>query len=310
MDGIFFAKKPKTGDILLLLLGLFLLGMGITARLPQWSSSWKTVPYLIIGCGLTVISLLSLTMNRGAYIHISEDWICGKYHRFGHIDCAIEQIDFVMAQGNTLTILLKNGKRHIIYGLENAPDLSSALRKKLFHMENSSPQELRQKMERIQASRKKELWYLLGFSLLLFVNILIAVLLTDGKDMSDFGRTDWYILGVMGVLELLTIVGMFYIADRCGKKLLPIEALRYRLRGAVIATHPLPPNSTDVYTGENYTHRIVLCGFPNDPSVYFFVEKFSGIYELKSDRTSQIYPSKEDLPEDLFLPLIHIPTLP
>ena len=73
----------------------------------------------------------------------------------------------------------------------------------------------------------------------MFAIILIAVLLTGGRDLDEFRKLDWIIPGIMGFIEIVTVVGLFYAAQQCGKLLLPIEQLRYRLRGAIIATHPL-----------------------------------------------------------------------
>ena len=142
---------------------------------------------------------------------------------------------------------------------------------------------------------------------LMFVNIFIAVLLTGGRDLHEFSQLDWILFSVMGAIELLTLIGLFYVAQRCGKHLLPIEQLKYRLRGAVIATHPLPTNNiTAVYTDENHTGRIVVCGFPNDDSVYYCVEEIYGNFELETVHTSEIYESTEELPEEGFSALIDI----
>ena len=133
------------------------------------------------------------------------------------------------------------------------------------------------------------------------------VLLTGGRDLHEFSQLDWILFSVMGAIELLTLIGLFYAAQRCGKHLLPIEQLKHRLRGAIIATHPLPTNNiTAVYTDENHTGRIVVCGFLNDDSVYYCVEEIYGNFELETVHTSEIYESIEELPEEGFSALIDI----
>jgi hypothetical protein len=215
-----------------------------------------------------------MLLNRGAYIHIEENTIKAKYHWFGKLDCAIDDVEFVLPQINTLTILLKNGKRHVIMGVENSWELGAAIRRLCFEIEKETTNSLRQKLSQAQATRKKELWWVIGGIIVMFVNIFIADFLTGGMDTNEFSQLDWILFATMGVIELLTLVGLFYVAERCGKHLLPIEQLKYRLRGAIIATHPLPANNvTAVYTDENHTGRIVVCGFPNDDSVYYCVQK-------------------------------------
>jgi hypothetical protein len=49
-----------------------------------------------------------------------------------------------------------------------------------------------------------------------------------------------------------------------------MTALHHRLCGAVIASYPLPSNHiAGIYTDDHYSGRIVVCGFPNDESVFY-----------------------------------------
>lgn len=144
----------------------------------------------------------------------------------------------------------------------------------------------------------------------MFANIIIAVLLTGGRDLHEFGKSDWTLFAMMGFAELATVIGLFFTAQRCGKHLHLIEQLKYRLRGAIIATHPLPTNNTvAIYTDENHTGRIVVCGFPNDESVYYCVQEIVGDFEIQTVHTSEIYSSTADLPIDGFSALINISSL-
>ena len=268
MDGIFIRKKTNIWLVLLLLCGIFFVILYVFLNMVDSEATSDLLAFLIMGIIFGLIAIPSMLLNRGAYIHIEGNTIKAKYHWFGKLDCSIDDIEFVSPQINTLTILLKSGKRHVIMGVENSWALGSAIRRQVFEIEKEAPDSLRQKLSLAQATRKKELWWVLGGIVLMFANIFIAVLLTGGRDLNEFSRLDWILFAAMGVIELLTLVGLFYVAQRCGKHLLPIEQLKYRLRGAVIATHPLPTNNiTAVYTDENHTGRIVVCGFPNDDSV-------------------------------------------
>ena len=309
MDGIFIRKKSNIWLVLLLLCGIFFVILYVFLNMVDSEATSELLTFLIMGIVCGLIAIPSMLLNHGAYIHIEENTVKAKYHWFGKLDCSIDDIEFVLPQINTLTILLKSGKRHVITGVENSWDLSSAIRRQSFKIEKESPDSLRQKLSLAQATRKKELWWVLGGIALLFVNIFIAVLLTGGRDLPEFSQLDWILFSVMGAIELLTLIGLFYVAQRCGKHLLPIEQLKYRLRGAIIATHPLPTNNiTAVYTDENHTGRIVVCGFPNDDSAYYCVEEIYGNLELETVHTSEIYESTEELPEEDFSALINITT--
>ena len=310
MDGIFNRKKTNIWLVLLLLCGIFFVALYIFLNMVDPEASSELLTFLIMGiiCGL--IAIPSMLLNHGAYIRIEENSIKAKYHWFGRLNCTIDDVEFVLPQINTLTILLKSGKRHVIMGVENSWALSAAIRRQRFETEKETPDSLRQILSQAQAIRKKELWWALGGTALMFVNIFIAVLLTGGRDLHEFSQLDWVLFSVMGVIELLTLIGLFYAAQRCGKHQLPIEQLKYRLRSAIITTHPLPSNNTTaVYTDENHTGRIVVCGFPNDDSAYYCVQEIVGNFELETVDTSEIYESTEELPKDEFSALIDITSL-
>ena len=310
MDGVFIRKKTNGWLVLLLLCGIILIFLYVFLNIVDSEASSELLTLFIMGiiCGL--IAIPSMLLNRGAYIRIEENTISAKYHWFGRLNCNIDDIEFVLPEINTLTILLKSGKRHVIMGVENSWALSAAIRRQSFEIEEETPDSLRQQLSQTQVIRKKELWWVLGGIVLMFANIFIAVLLTGGRDLDEFSQLDWILFSVMGAIELLTLIGLFWAAQRCGKHLLPIEQLKYRLRGAIIATHPLPTNNTvAVYTDENHTGRIVVCGFPNYDSVYYCVQDIVGNFELKTVYTSNIYESAEELPKEGLSALIDITPL-
>ena len=61
-----------------------------------------------------------------------------------------------------------------------------------------------------------------------------------------------------------------------------------------------------VYTDANYTGRVIVCGYPNDESVYFCIQEFTGHFVLETTYTSEICNSENELPEDLFTSMIDI----
>lgn len=309
MDGIFIRKKTNSWNILLLLCAVFFVAFYGFLTIVDSEATSELLIFLIMGilCGLAAVA--SMLLNHGAYIHVGENTIKAKYHWFGRLDCSVDDVEFVLPQFNTLTILLKSGKRHMIIGVENSWTLSSAIRRQSFEIEAEAPDSIQNQLTKAQATRRKLFWWVLGGIALMFANVFIAVLLTGGRDLHEFSKLDWTLFSVMGFAELATVIGLLCVAQRCGKQLLPIEQLKYRLRGAIIATKPLPTQCTAVYTDENHAGRIVVCGFPNDESVYYCVQGFVGNLELETVYTSEIYNSSNELPEDRFSALIDITTL-
>lgn len=307
MEGTFIKKKTNMWGILLLWCGIFLIAMYVGLKMmdSQETSGLFFLMVLGICCGLVAIP--TMTFNRGAYIRVVEGAVKAKYHWFGELDCAVGEIAFVLPQVNMLTILMNSGKRHIIMGVENAWYVAAAIRKEGYTVEREAPDAIRAEMTRAQAARKKSMLWVLGIAVLLFANIFLTVGLTGGRDMPVFSKTDWAIFAGMSAVELATVVALFYLADRCGKQLLPIEQLKYRLRNGTIFTAPMPNNNVvAVYADVSGGGRIVVCGFPNDESVYYYVQEVIGNYELETIHISEIYDSIEELPKDSFTWLVDI----
>lgn len=305
MDGVFL-KKQNWWIVLMLFAGILLVGLYFFINAVDPEATGELIVLLAIGIFACIVSVPSLLLNHKAYIHVDENTIQAKYHWFGRLSCSLSEIAFVFPQINTMTIVLKNGKRHVIMGVGNSWELAYFIRKLTFSPEKESPEVLQQELNTLTDKRKKQLFRVLGGVALLFVNIFLAVFLTGGKDLNEFKTMDWIILAVMGMIELLTLIVLFIIAAKCGKYVLPIEELKFRLRGAVVASQPLPSNfHKAVYTDENYTGRIIVCGYPNDESVYFCVQEFDRNNHLETVHTSEIFENIEDL-ENKFTLLIKI----
>ena len=307
MDGVFTGKKRLILPIMCFVGGLIFVGIAIAMNVLDSSVNTDWPFLLIFGLAYTIGGVAMLLFNRGAALHVDEDRITARYHWFGRLDCDIDDIAFILPQLNTLRIRLKNGKQHVIMGIRNPWEVSTFVRRHGFALETEAPDVLHRQLEQIQKARKKELWWVIGLGVLMFANIFIAVLLTGARDMADFTDSDWTRFTIMGIIEALTFLGFFYAALRCGKYLLPMEEAKCRLQSAVIASHPLPVNNVvSVYTDENCSGRIVVCGFPNDEGVYYCVEQFSRDYTLQTVYTSEVYKNTEELPDDGFAPLIDI----
>ena len=307
MEGMFLRKKFNGWLFLLFVCGLFFIGLYIFLNIVDPTVTSELLTFLIMGILICLVVIPSWLLNFGAFIRIDEDSINAKYHWFGKIDCKLSDVTYAVARINTLIIQLKNGKTHTIMGVENPWPLASAIRQQIFTVETEKPDTLLRKLEEVQAARKKKLYWVIGCIALMFANIFIAVLLTGGKEMYAFSNTDWILFSIMGVVEILTVIFTFYFAGQCGKQLLPIEHLKYRLKGAYIATTPLPAGIVKrVYTDADHMGRIVICGFPNDESVYYCVQEFVEDYLLKTVNTSEIYENEDNLPNEALSTFIEI----
>lgn len=314
MEGIFplggKTRRSRIWSALTFLSGAFLIGLCgfLKAVDPQAGSELAVL--CLLGTCFCLWAVLSMLYNRNGYVRLENGRIQARYHWLGRLDCNLTDIEFVLPQINTLTILLKNGKRHVITGIEDPWLLSSILRRQRFEVEQETPETLRWELARTKAQRKKELYWVIFGTVMLFVNILLTVLLTGGREFSAFCGSDWYLFAGMGATELLTFGALLFAANRCGKRRLSLEWLAYRLRGAVIGTYPLPRNLVRrVYTDENHSGRVVVCGFPNAESVYYCVQEFGADEKLETVYSSQIYASQKELPEDEFSRLMDITAL-
>ena len=216
MEGMFLRKKFNIWLFLLFSCGLCFIGLYIFLNIVDPEATSELLTFLIVGILIILVVIPSWLLNFGAFVHIDEDSIRAKYHWFGKLNCKTDEIAFAMAQVNTLTILLKSGKRHVIMGVENVWPLASAIRQQIFTVETETPNALMRKLEEVQAARKKKLYWVIGCVAFMFANIFIAVLLTDGKEMYAFSNTDWILFSIMGVVEILTVILTFYLAGQCG----------------------------------------------------------------------------------------------
>ena len=307
MNGEFTGKKRFILPIFFFLCGAFFIGIGISMCLSESAAENGWVFLLLFGLAYFVASIVMVLFNHGAYLRIEGDRIVAKYHWRGRLDCDIADVAFVIPELNTLRILLKSGKQIVIMGIRNPWDISNEIRTLGFSLDADDPEALREEANRVRVLRKKALFWVIGLGVLMFANIFLAVLLTGFRDMADFTDSDWTWFGIMGAVEAVTMAAFFFFASRCGKQTLPMMMLQHRLRGAVIATHPLPSNHiAGVYTDQHYSGRIVVCGFPNDESVFYCVEQFNRQLELETVHTSEIFANPADLPDEGFSSLMDI----
>ncbi len=300
MEGIFTRKKFNIGLFLLFLGGLFLIGMYFFLNITDTNTAKESIVILVVGIFICLLIIPCWLINAGAYLRIDEDSIKAKYHWFGKIDCKLSDVDFVLAQMNTLTIQLKNGKRHTITGIQNPWALSSAIREKLCFETPEHTEALIKRIRELKSDKKQGTLYVCLGSAFIFINLFIAIYLTGGRDLHEFYNSDWIILAGMGLMELAIIIATFCFANRVGKSHLPIEKLEYTVRRSVIENTPLQPGHIiAVYADADYTIRITVFGYPHQDEMYYAAQTIDAEYNLERVSMSDIYDHQEEPPVNL-----------
>ena len=136
-----------------------------------------------------------------------------------------------------------------------------------------------------------------------FVWVLVTVILTGERDLSEFNHTDWVIFSIMCVLEALTVILMFTFAIRsCQANPVDMQMKIYRVCRNTIETTPLLKsewNVKAVFTDPYFSHRITLyegCIENNNDSFCYCAEMFDEKFNLKFINQSDIFERFEYVP--------------
>ena len=296
MEGMFLRKKFNIWLFLLFVCGLFFIGLYIFLNIVDPKATSELLTFLIIGILIILVVITSWLLNFGAFIHIDEDSIKAKYHWFGKIDCKLSDVVFAVARVNTLIIQLKDGKTHTIMGIENSWPLASIIRRNMSFEVTEQPEILMEKLNNLKATKKNGLIYVCSGVALMFVIIFVTVFLTGEREMHEFSNIDWTIFAIMCAIEIVTVIAIFYFAQKTGKNNIPIEKLHYEIQRRIIETQPLlPGNVIKVFADENYTVRLTFFGYPNQTSVYYAVQEFASDDTFFKSYESEIFENIEQL---------------
>lgn len=308
MEGIILRKNSNHFFGLLLALGgVVSLVLFFLLRAKDPLAGGEILLFLIAGLVCCLLSVPLWLWNRGAFLRLDETGIRARYNWLGRVDCSFDEVAFAQAQLNTLVILLKNGKRHSITGVSNTLELSQAILRSCYRPETQSPDALQDELKRLEAQRKKGIYRLLGIMGAMFALIFLAIVLTGGRDIPDFSRTDWIIVGGLCVVELALMAVLFPLANRSAKEQLPIAYMKYRMRGALLLHATLPSNQVhSLYVNAENTGRVIVCGFPNRENVYYCVQRITGLNSLEAVRDSEIFDNLSCIPQDEFDGLIEV----
>ncbi len=243
----------------------------------------------------------SLLFNRRAFFYVKDNHIKGKYAFFSKIDCAVSDVEFVLAHNNMLTIKLKSGKKCNISGIMNPVEICNYIRRNMPFVIAETPDVLIKELNDFIKQTKRNVVFMCIAAFGMLASIVAAVLLTGGKDINEYITSDWIIFIIMIVAATAFLIATFIFADRAGKMNTEIPALRYKVRRAIIEkAYPPSANILKIYTSDDYFGRIIICGYPNDNSVYYIMQRIvHDCYALETSAPSEIFEDMEHLPEGL-----------
>ena len=265
-------------------------------------------PLLLVCAALaTVVVLLMMTFNRRGSFRIEQGMIHARYHWFVRLDYSLDEVAFTYVQGMNLNILMKNGKHYAIAFLENAHEVSNEIRRQISTREQESTDELKNQMNKVLLKRRWEIYRVITGCVIMFANIFLTVWMTGGRELSEYSRRDWVLFSIMAAIEIGTLVWTFVLACRSGRHLVDLAYLRHRFQGAAIVTQILPSACVKaLYTDPEFNGRLVVCGIPNDGSLYYVVQEFDDDFHLVTIETSRFFDVESELLEDLSEDLMDI----
>ena len=125
-----FKKILRITPIIFFILDLVWLGLCVFMLVEK---SMTTAGDIFAFSFLTIIffsfTIIPFLYNHKAYLYINDNKIVGKFGFFKRLECNISEVTFVLAQNNTIHIVLKDRKYHIM-GIQNAYAISAFIQQK------------------------------------------------------------------------------------------------------------------------------------------------------------------------------------
>ncbi|MBQ7355129.1 MAG: hypothetical protein IJW62_06400 [Clostridia bacterium] len=249
----------------------------------------------VIACFFSMIPFL---YNYKAYLHLNNQKIIGRFGFFKRLECDIADVTFVLAQLDSIYILLKD-RKYCIRGIHNAHAIYAYITQRMPFSPCDVTKSLVKKIKKRSANQKKNVILVFCMIGLSFAWVFITMLLTGARDLPEFSRVDWIIFGVMWILEIPTVIAMFVFAIRSGKRNLQLERQMYEVKRSVLEKTPLslgPGCVQAVWVDFGFSQRITVYSgcVENDPlSACYNVEIFDDNYMLHFLYQSEICTGKE-----------------
>ncbi len=309
MNGLFYKSWRKLPRCLLLMAcGSFMairFGIwGIDAlRTPSVPSSQALfcLPAALFGLLLGGAGIVLLRYNRGAHIEVNESGIQGCIGLGQDISVKRSEIVDVYAHTHHLTVETKTGLT-VISDLQNALALAQYLltvTPTLRLWRTDEAEAMRQAKHHRRKYRRALLGTVFGV-LLMFIHIFWCVLLTGGRDISDFSAVEDSIFTVFLTAELLTTLGTFLLARTAGKILIRYQRSQLRvlsIRAYADRQKHLPDGTTDVLYFRHATLRIVI--YAQAGGYVYRLQKFDPFYSWINCDTSAQFDNRTALQNEI-----------
>ena len=311
MEGVFHRPKRKfIWSLILPIPGAGFVIFGVLGLL-KWKPEGADDRFALvfIGCFGAVCIILWLLFCLFPYgkgeFSVNEEHFHIDAGLFSKLDCDLSEVSGATAYASgMLTIRLRNGKNVSVLWLQNQWELAKYINKQLtenHRFKDKTPvSELRVELsERILARKKKLVIVFIGIALM-FVYIILCIILTGGKDLSDFTETDELYFKVFIILEVANFILTMIFANKTGLMANEITVLRERISENTIASKDYPPGIVyRVFATGDLSERITVMKIPGSEKVYYVRESIRPGGEIVAVEDSSIYPSFEELLPEL-----------
>ena len=216
MDGIFRKKKwNRFLNWLGLVSGIGLMGLFAFLMVvdppEHWDDALAAGFFVVFGLVVSVFCIIGLRNGPKIFLHVEEDRILGWTPMGGVLNCAMGDVKAVAWGGGGLNVTLKNGRRYNYTDLRNDDDIGEFIHQRTFVPESVSMDREALATAILKQKRrcKSRVRGILVSLLFVFLPILVAAFLTDGKELHDFAAADWKVFLILMALGLLAFLAFF-----------------------------------------------------------------------------------------------------
>ena len=233
MEGIFRKRLNRLYGILSTVSGIGLTGLicFVLAVDPavQQSDIGYFVFFMVFGLIAAGAGIWSLFVTGRVFLRVSEDRIEGFSGLSGRVDCAMGDVAHAAWGGTGLSIELKNGRRYNFNDLLNNHQIGSFIRERTFVAPkvDMDREELARTVLGLKRKNNRLALGVLVSVVLLIPEILLTAALTGGRELEEFTRQDWTVLGIGAAAVAATFAAFFLLLRRWVKKQREYERLLF-----------------------------------------------------------------------------------
>lgn len=216
MDGIFLRRKwNRFLNWLGLLSGIGLAGLfGFLMKVDppaHWDDTLAAGFFVLFGLAVSVFCAIGLRNGPKIFLRVEEDRVRGWTPLGGVLDCAMSDVEAVAWGGGGLNLTLKNGKRYNYTDLANFHELGRFIHERTFVPEavDMDREALATAILTQKRRCRRRVIGILVSLILLFLPILLAAFLTDGKELHQFAAPEWKIFLILAAAAAAAFLAFF-----------------------------------------------------------------------------------------------------